>query len=244
MANGQRKQALSYRKFLRTGSLGPLHPTMTLMEVARELGPPNGWLTPEEQVLPLYWGYGRLEIFFKEAAPHQIDFFQLEFIESIEAPGDSLGQAFWLEPDGLHGMMKPSDLLRARLWRQSDVVVSLDVSFRSYLTLQIGGLTVIYNLNQARYPRVEEGQSYRANSWATIHAVDAAQEAMARAMKEASSTGDLARLVALCDATAICDSIYSRPPKPPSTWIKPTAHYHELTGKRYLALLKSGQARV
>jgi hypothetical protein len=110
---------VSFKRFLTTGRIGPLHTDLTLNEVAALLGRPSSWIVQPDDAFPAYWTFGKLEIGFDTGtpAPFQMHFFQIELAGSLEGdcevfcgPDDAL---LVLALDGLHGKSKPSDFVRA-----------------------------------------------------------------------------------------------------------------------------------
>ncbi|MER9489985.1 hypothetical protein NKI50_29180 [Mesorhizobium sp. M0563] len=56
-----KKQLVSFRDFLKTGTLGPVYPGMKMIEIAKVLGAPDDWLTEYAEAVPEYWFCGTLE---------------------------------------------------------------------------------------------------------------------------------------------------------------------------------------
>jgi hypothetical protein len=54
----------SFRRFLRTGQLGPLHHGLTTSEVAALLGAAPRWSRIDSRGMPDCWSYGRLDLSF------------------------------------------------------------------------------------------------------------------------------------------------------------------------------------
>ena len=201
----------SFRKFLKTGQLGPVRPGMTMMDVARELGPPGSWILQRDEDHPTYWVYGHLEMLFALEAPYRLRWFQLEHAEYLRGDGPFLGdREFDLDLDGLHGGMRPSDLLRRRIWKASDARVAIETKGIA-LTIGYRGLRVIYDLNNA-------GDEDAAMLEKTIEG------------------GTIQQLVALCDRCGRLDSIYSYPDSEPDG--APQAGVVRMDGARYLRLLR------
>jgi hypothetical protein len=122
------KQIASFREFLSTGRLGPLHHCMTLMDVARVLGPPEDWITSEEQTVPVYWKFGKVEISFDETAPHRMHWFQIEHAEHLQGEFDAITDDLVLALDGIDGTTKPSEFLSAGLWSPDIASVCCETS--------------------------------------------------------------------------------------------------------------------
>jgi hypothetical protein len=106
---------ISFVDFLNTGRLGPLHPGMTLNEVAGALGPPAGWIVnPAEGIAPHYWVYGRhleVSLRFEEAA--YCDWFQIEHAGDLSGDAVSLNDDMAIALDGLSGTSPMSDFIRS-----------------------------------------------------------------------------------------------------------------------------------
>jgi hypothetical protein len=109
----------SFKSFLITGRIGPLHTALSLNEVAVLLGRPSSWIVQPGDACPEYWTYGKLEVSFDTGtpAPFQMRFFQIEFANSLEGDCEVFsgpdGMDLVLALDGLHGKSKPSDFVRA-----------------------------------------------------------------------------------------------------------------------------------
>jgi hypothetical protein len=112
---------VSFKSFLNTGRMGPLHTELTLTQVAELLGRPGSWIIQPRDACPEYWTYGKLEISFDTStpAPFQMRFFQIEFANSLEGDCEVFsgpdGMDLVLALDGLHGKSKPSDFVRAMI---------------------------------------------------------------------------------------------------------------------------------
>ncbi|RUV37268.1 MAG: hypothetical protein E5Y04_30795 [Mesorhizobium sp.] len=104
-----KKQLLSFRDFLKTGSLGPISPDMTMAEIVEVLGMP-------EHVDPDYWTFGKLEISFDITPPRQMNWFQIEQASYLKGDLEALTTRFALSLDGFSGKTKPSEFLGAGLW--------------------------------------------------------------------------------------------------------------------------------
>jgi len=201
----------SFRKFLRTGQLGPVQPGVTMMELARELGPPGGWILQPDEDLPTYWVYGHLEMLFAPDAPHRLRWFQLEHAEDLKGDGPFLGdKEFDLDLDGLNGGMRPSDLLRRRLWNASDARVTIETKGIA-LTIGYRGLQVGYDLKNTS----DEG---------------------AALLEKAIEGGTMRQLARLCDRCVRMDSIYSFGDSERES--APQEGAIEMDGARYLRLLR------
>jgi hypothetical protein len=143
----------SFKSFLTTGRIGPLHTELTLPEVATLLGRPGSWITQPDDAFPAYWTFGKLEISFETQtpAPFQMRFFQIEYAASLEGDCEVLrgpdGEFLVLGLDGLHGQSKPSDFLRAMQGGPA-VTVSFRVipgSQSVYMTLSNGLVEVLFD---------------------------------------------------------------------------------------------------
>ncbi|MBZ9904534.1 hypothetical protein LB557_00730 [Mesorhizobium sp. BR115XR7A] len=104
-----KKQLLSFRDFLKTGSLGPIRPDMTMAKIVEVLGTP-------EHADPDYWTFGKLEISFDIEPPHQMNWFQIEEAGYLKGQSETVTDCFALALDGLSGKTKPSEFLGAGLW--------------------------------------------------------------------------------------------------------------------------------
>ncbi|MET3580704.1 hypothetical protein ABID19_003743 [Mesorhizobium robiniae] len=104
-----KKQLVSFRDFLKTGTLGPVSPSMRMTDVANALGTP-------EHADPVYWTFGKLEISFDDEAPHQMNWFQIEEAGYLKGDFEVLTDRLVLSLDGLSGDTKPSKFLAAGLW--------------------------------------------------------------------------------------------------------------------------------
>jgi hypothetical protein len=109
----------SFKDFLTTAHIGPLHTELTLTQVAKLLGRPGSWILQPNDTCPEYWTYGKLEISFDTStpAPFHMRFFQIEFANSLEGDCEVFRgpdhEFLVLALDGLHGKSKPSDIVRA-----------------------------------------------------------------------------------------------------------------------------------
>jgi hypothetical protein len=119
-----KKQLISFREFLRTGAFGPISSAMKMIEVAKELGPPEGWITEHAETIPLYWTFGKLEISFDEDSPHLMNWFQIEQAGYLEGDFDILTDRLVLSLDGFNGVTKPSVFLSGDLWPLETTTVS------------------------------------------------------------------------------------------------------------------------
>src|SRR5688500_6088670 len=119
-----KKQLISFRDFLKTGVFGPISPGMKMIEVARELGAPDGWTTEHAETIPLYWTFGKLEISFDEDSPHLMSWFQIEEAGYLEGDFDVVTSHLVLSLDGFSGTTKPSEFLSADLWPPENVTVA------------------------------------------------------------------------------------------------------------------------
>lgn len=201
----------SFRKFLKTGRLGPVRPGMTMMEAARELGPPGAWILQPDEDLPTCWVYGHLEMLFALDAPHRLRWFQLEQAEYLNGDGPFLGdQEFDLDLDDLHGGMRPSDLLRRRIWKASDTRVVIEIKGIA-LTIDYRGLRVIYDLNNT-------------------------SDEDAAMFEKTVEGGTIQQLARLCDRCGRLDRIYSYPDSEPDSASREGVF--RMDGARYLQLLR------
>lgn len=110
------KQIISMREFLRTGALGPITCTLTLLDVAKVLGAPDRFVTACSENIPTYWCYGKLEIEFDDDAPYRMNWFQLEFAGELEGDFETLTDSLILSLEGISGQSRPSTFLKANLW--------------------------------------------------------------------------------------------------------------------------------
>ncbi|MBA1145004.1 hypothetical protein H0241_32955 [Mesorhizobium sp. CCANP35] len=117
------KQLLSFRDFLRTGTFGPVSPSLKMIDIANVLGPPDGWITEHAETIPVYWTFGKLEISFGEEAPHRMNWFQIEEAGYLEGDFEILTDRLVLTLDGFSGHTKPSEFLAAGLWAPEDAAV-------------------------------------------------------------------------------------------------------------------------
>lgn len=118
-----KKQLLSFRDFLKTGSLGPISPDMTMAEIVEVLGTP-------EHADPEYWTFGKLEISFDVELPHQMNWFQIEEAGYLTGELEALTDRFALSLDGFSGKTKPSEFLGAGLWATDQAKVFYAASGR------------------------------------------------------------------------------------------------------------------
>jgi hypothetical protein len=119
-----KKQLVSFRDFLKTGVIGPVSPGMKLIEVAKELGAPDGWITEHAETIPPYWTFGKLEISFDEVPPYLMNWFQIEEAGYLEGDFDVLTDRLVLSLDGFNGTTRPSEFLSAGLWPPESAIVS------------------------------------------------------------------------------------------------------------------------
>lgn len=118
------KRIVSFRDFLRTGTLGPISPGMRMIDVAKELGPPKGWITEHADTIPLYWIFGKLEILFDGDSHCPIDWYQIEDAGYLEGGFEIFTERLVLSLDGLTGVTKPSEFLQSDLWNSEEPIVS------------------------------------------------------------------------------------------------------------------------
>jgi hypothetical protein len=121
---GMKKQLISFQDFLKTGALGPISLGMKMIDVARELGAPDSWITEHAETIPPYWIYGKLEISFDEDPPYPMNWFQIEQAGYLEGDFDILADELVLSLGGFSGTTKPSEFLSAGLWPPESVTVS------------------------------------------------------------------------------------------------------------------------
>ena len=115
------KKLLSFRDFLKTGTLGPIKPGLRMIDVARILGTPDSWITEHVETIPVYWIYGPLEVSFGNDPPHDLHWFQIEHPNSIRKTTERVNDQFALAMEELGGSAKLSDFLQAALWNLQDV---------------------------------------------------------------------------------------------------------------------------
>ncbi|MER8765697.1 MULTISPECIES: hypothetical protein [unclassified Mesorhizobium] len=118
-----KKQLVSFRDFLVTGTLGPVYPGMKMIEIAKVLGAPDGWLTEYAEAVPEYWFYGTLEASFDKDPPHVLNWFQIEHVYEIRGKSKRITDEFALSMDGFDSRTKPSEFLDAGLWTPEEAMV-------------------------------------------------------------------------------------------------------------------------
>lgn len=118
-----KKQLVSFREFLKTGTLGPISTNMRMVEVAATLGVPDYWITDSAVAVPVYWGFGKLEICFAEDSPHRVNWFQIEHAGYLEGEFEIITAELALALDGLNGSTKPSEFLSAGIWEPEATAV-------------------------------------------------------------------------------------------------------------------------
>ncbi|WP_027057010.1 hypothetical protein [Mesorhizobium loti] len=111
-----KKQLVSFRDFLKTGSLGPISPDMTMAEIVEVLGMP-------EHADPDYWTFGKLEISFDVEPPSQMNWFQIEEAGYLKGELEVITDRLALSLDGFSGKTKPSQFLDASLWAPDQVKI-------------------------------------------------------------------------------------------------------------------------
>jgi hypothetical protein len=178
---------------------------------SRRASPPGGWILQHDEDLPTYWVYGHLEVLFALEAPHRLQWFQLEHTEHLKGDGPFLGdKEFDLDLDGLNGGMRPSELLRQRVWKALDTYVTIETKGIA-LTIGYRGLHVIYDLNNT-------------------------SDEDAALLEKAIEGGTIQQLVGLCDRCGRLDSIYSYPDSERDS--APREGVFRTDGARYLRLLR------
>ena len=138
----------SFRTFLSSGALGPLDAGCTLLETAELLGPPQGWITGQDEPIPLYWQYEDpdggplLEIRFGVESPHWLEWYQLEHANLLSRDVHLFGAHLALATDGFHGASKASELLGSGVWDKESTRICFDPEDLT-LTITAGKIVVI-----------------------------------------------------------------------------------------------------
>ncbi len=193
-------QLVSFREFILTGQLGPLHTAMRPADVADALGTPECWILNDGVNWPEYWKYGNhLEISF-DSFTGNMWFFQIERAASLEGDYFRLNDArnwsetaYGVELDGFHGHSKPSDFLKiaAAAGITSQVLLSIE-QHNSDMSIVIGSsVAIIYSAADC------EG-------WPSI-----AQRAHKMVSARGLSISDTAQLLMTVDDMMQLDSIYA-----------------------------------
>lgn len=143
-----KKQIVSFRDFLRTGNIGPVSPTMKMIEIAKLLGAPDDWMTHDNDHAPLYWCYGNLEISFDKTPQHKMHWFQIENAGYLEGDYELIADSLVLSLDGFSGQTKPSEFLGSGLWSPDAVkVFYAAVSDDILLNICAGSIQIFYRVD-------------------------------------------------------------------------------------------------
>ena len=206
-----KKQLASLRDFLTTGTLGPLSPEMSLVDVAKLLGSPDGWNTDEDAPVPLYWFFGKLEISFENAAPYRINWFQIEKAKQLKGKFEPLTERLKLSLGKLGAKKKPSSFLAAGLWDLKHTKVHYAALSDSILLNICAGCIKVHFRVDTSF--IDDGDAVRH---------------LERAK--------LGRLLRDIDPRAKIDSIYSYP-QPATEEVPGVFNWRALTGYDYLDIL-------
>jgi hypothetical protein len=143
-----KKQLVSFRDFLKTGTLGPVSPGMKMIEIAKELGAPDGWLTEYAEMVPDYWFYGTLEVSFDKDPPYELDWFQIEHVHAIRGKTERITDQFSLSMDGFNSRTKPSEFLAAGLWTPEEAMVFYTASRDDIeLNICVGSIQIYFRVD-------------------------------------------------------------------------------------------------
>jgi hypothetical protein len=206
------KQLLSFRDFLRTGTLGPVSPSLKMIDIASVLGPPDGWITEHAETIPVYWTFGQLEISFAEEAPHQMNWFQIEEAGYLEGDFEILTDRLVLSLDGFRGDTKPSEFLAAGLWTPEEAAVFYAaVSDDILLNICAGPIQIHFRVDT---DFIEDGDA-----------------------KKYLASSTVSQLVSDIDSRATLDSIYSYS-QPAFEEIPGAFNWNLLSGRDYLMVAR------
>lgn len=223
-------QLVSFREFIVTGRLGPLHTSMRPAEVADALGTPACWILNEGVNWPEYWEYGNhLEISF-DSSTGNMWFFQIERAKSLKGDFFRLNDARnWTETaygvvlDGFHGYSKPSDFLKISVAAGLATEIHLSIEqFNNDMWISIGtSIVIIYS-------------AVGCEHWPSI-----AQRARQMVSARGLSIRDTAQLLMAVDDMMQLDSIYAHRIKP----VVETSTFMPLRfdGEHYLRAIADGE---
>ncbi|MER8512406.1 hypothetical protein NKH47_05570 [Mesorhizobium sp. M1060] len=207
-----KKQLLSFRDFLKTGTFGPVSPSLKMIDIAGVLGPPDGWVTEPAGTIPVYWIFGKLEISFDEEAPHWMNWFQIEEAGYLEGDFEVLTDRLVLSLDGFSGETKPSEFLAAGLWAPEEAAVFYAALSDDILLNICAGPIQIHFRVDTDFIEDGDAQKYLANS-------------------------TVSQVVSDIDSRATLDSIYSYP-QPAFEEIPGAFNWNLLSGRDYLTLAR------
>ncbi|MER9082886.1 hypothetical protein [Mesorhizobium sp. M0895] len=208
-----KKQLVSFRDFLKTGTLGPVYPGMKMIEIAKVLGAPDDWLTEYAEAVPEYWFYGTLEASFDKDPPHELDWFQIEHVHAIRGKTERITDQFVLSMEGLNGRTKPSEFLEAGLWAPDEVKIFY-AKFSDWeftLDLCAGPVHIFFRVD---IDFIENGEIERYLSKTSV-----------------------AQIISDIDRRTVVDSIYSYR-HPSSEQRRIELDWKVLTGNEHLALVR------
>lgn len=140
------RQTASLRKFLQTGTLGPISLDLVLLDVAALIGPPRWWVTDVHDFhFPLDWGYSGLEISFSVEQPHRIERLKIDPAALTGKKFHSFCQLLGLSLDDLPIKGRPSAMLSSGVWGLDGVKVGIhpDPSDPK-LSIDIEGIELLY----------------------------------------------------------------------------------------------------
>ena len=207
-----KKQLLSFRDFLKTGCLGPVFPSLKMIDIAGVLGPPDDWITKHAETIPVYWIFGKLEISFDDEAPHRMNWFQIEEAGYLEGDFEVLTDRLVLSLDGFSGGMKPTEFLAAGLWAPEDATVFYAAASDDILLNICAGPIQIHFRVDTDFIEDGDAQKYLANF-------------------------TVSQLVSDIDSRATLDSIYSYA-ESASEEIPGAFNWKLLSGRDYLTLAR------
>lgn len=203
-----KKQLVSFREFLKTGTLGPISTDIRMIEVAASLGVPDYWTTDSAVAVPVYWGFGKLEICFAEDSPHRISWFQIEHAGYLEGEFEIITAELALALDGLTGSTKPSEFLSAGIWEpESTAVYCTTLSGDVMLNICAGNIQIHFQVKLDQ--EIEKG------------------------IKDNYMDRSFYNIINKIDSNTLIDSIYSYN-KNAKSEIPSTLDWEMMTGRDYL----------
>ena len=213
-------QIVSFREFLSTGKLGPISTEMTLKDVAKALGGPDGFIIhPDTPDVPIYWCYGNLEISFSEEPPYRMDWFQIEHADYLEGEFEKITENLIVALDGFGERTKPSQFLRAGLWANDEVKVLIGaLSDDVILTICAGAVSIHFRIDSSF---IDDGDAVRY-----------------------VESNDVSQIVKDIDSRTELDSIYSHTSHELAIPFGDFAKLRLLNGSEYLVTLDTAQERA
>jgi hypothetical protein len=184
---------------------------MSLIDVAKLLGSPDGWNTNEDAPVPLYWFFGKLEISFADAAPYRINWFQIEQAKQLKGKFEPVTGRLKLSLGKFSGKTKPSAFLSAGLWDLKRTKVHYAALSDSILLNICAGCIKVH---------FQVDTSFVADGDVVRHLEGA----------------KLGRLLRDIDPRTKVDSIYSYP-QPATEEVPGVFNWRALTGNDYLDIL-------